>query len=49
MISIGKPIKFNDEGFFDKIKSLVNTAKEETDGIKTKVAELVPTYKNGKK
>ncbi len=49
MISIGKPIKFNDEGFFDKIKSLVNTAKEETDGIKAKVAELVPTYKNGKK
>ena len=48
MISIGKPIKFDDTGFFDKIKSLVNTAKEETDGIKAKVAELVPTYKNGK-
>nr|MBO4517384.1 polysaccharide biosynthesis protein [Clostridia bacterium] len=45
MISIGKPINFDDVGFFDKIKSLVNTAREETDGIKLKVAELVPTYK----
>ena len=46
MISIGKPIKFNDEGFFGKIKSLVDTAKEESGDIKSKVAAIVPTYKN---
>jgi FlaA1/EpsC-like NDP-sugar epimerase len=44
MISIGKPIKFDDKNFFDRIKDLVDEAKTETDGIKKSVHELVPTY-----
>lgn len=45
MISIGKPIKFNDADFFNKISTLVDTAKAETQDIKRLVHKLVPTYK----
>ena len=45
MISIGKPIHFDDTDFFNKITSLVDEAKRETCDIKTLVHDLVPTYK----
>ena len=44
MISIGKPIHFDDTGFFDKINDLVGEAKQEVADIKKAVHELVPTY-----
>ena len=45
MISIGKPIKFDDADFFNKISRLVDSAKGETSDIKALVHKLVPTYK----
>lgn len=44
MISIGKPIHFDDTGFFDKINDLVDEAKKEAADIKKAVHDLVPTY-----
>ncbi len=51
MISIGKPIKFDEEKFFEKIQELYVEAYNETDKMKKLVHELVPTYKidEGKK
>lgn len=48
MISIGKPIHFDDTDFFNKITDLVNKAKHETEDMKTLVHDLVPTYKPNK-
>lgn len=45
LISIGKPIKFNDTDFFEKIRDLVDSAKKETPDIRRLVHKLVPTYK----
>lgn len=45
LISIGKPIKFDDTDFFDKIKDLVENAKRETPEIRRFVHQLVSTYK----
>ena len=44
MISIGKPINFDDKNFFDRINDLVGEAKQETSEIKKAVHDLVPTY-----
>ena len=44
LISIGKPIKFDDENFFQSINALVDDAKKETPEIRRLVRELVPTY-----
>ena len=46
LISIGKPIKFDDIDFFAKISDLVDSAKKETPEIRRLVHKLVPTYKN---
>ena len=45
MISIGKPIKFDDTDFVQRIHSLVDKANHETDEIKALVHKFVPTYK----
>lgn len=45
MISIGKPIKFDDADFFNKINALIDSAKEEKADVKALVHALVPTYK----
>ena len=45
MISIGKPINFDEKTLFDKIKLLGEKAHTETDEIKEIVRDLVPTYK----
>ena len=44
MISIGKPIEFDQEGFFDKIANLCDEAYNETDNIREQVSKIVPTY-----
>lgn len=51
MISIGKPIKFDEDNLFEKIQELYVEAYNETDKMKKLVHELVPTYKidEGKK
>lgn len=45
MISIGKPLDFDEENLLKKIKELYDAAYEETDKMKQLVAELVTTYK----
>ncbi len=45
MISIGKPIKFDEENLFKHIDELLEYAKNEVADMKYKVHELVPTYK----
>ncbi len=44
MISIGKPIEFDQVGFFDKIEKLCDEAYIETDNIREQVSNIVPTY-----
>ena len=44
MISIGKPIKFDEKTFIDKIEELYKLARKESEEIKDIVKELVPTY-----
>jgi FlaA1/EpsC-like NDP-sugar epimerase len=44
MISIGKPIKFDEKNFIDKIEELYKLARKESEGMKDLVKELVPTY-----
>ena len=44
MISIGKPIEIDCEHLFDRINELCAEAFSETDDIKERVHELVPTY-----
>ena len=43
-ISIGKPIEFDDEWFFDILESLYEKAYAESGEMKELVRELVPTY-----
>lgn len=45
LISIAKPIEFNEETFFEELKELYKSAYDESDTTKTIVKELVPTYK----
>ena len=44
MISIGKPLKFDEKTFIDRIEELYKLARKESVGIKDIVKELVPTY-----
>ena len=45
MISIGKPIKFDEENLFSNIDELLSSAKDESLQMKKLVHDLVPTYK----
>ncbi len=45
MISIGKPIKFDEENLFSNIDKLLSSAKDESSQMKKLVHDLVPTYK----
>lgn len=45
MISIARPILFDDEAFFSSLKELYDAAYDETDDMKEMVARLVPTYR----
>ncbi len=45
MISIGKPLKINEESLLTKVQELYVEAYNETDRMKELVHELVPTYK----
>lgn len=45
LISIGKPIRFDDKDFFKRIKELVEYAEKEGADVKQAVHGLVPTYK----
>jgi FlaA1/EpsC-like NDP-sugar epimerase len=44
MISVARPILFDDEQFFTALDRLYEAAYAETDRMKEMVAELVPTY-----
>ena len=45
LISIGKPIKFDQDELFDKIRDVIAEAYKETPKMKELVHELVPTYR----
>lgn len=45
MISIGKPLKIDEDNLFEKIQELYVEAYNETDKMKQLVHELVPTYR----
>lgn len=45
MISVGKPISFNEKTLFGDIDALVREAYTETDEIKEAVGKIVPTYR----
>ena len=45
LISIGKPIEFDEKNLFNKIQELYVEAYNETDKMKWLVHDLVPTYK----
>ena len=45
LISIGKPLEFDEENLFKKIQELYVEARNETPMMKDLVHELVPTYK----
>ncbi len=49
MISIGKPLKINEENLLAKVQELYVEAYNETDKMKELVHELVPTYKIDKR
>ena len=49
LISIGKPLDFDEENLFRKIEELYIEAYNETDRMKELVKELVPTYVIDKK
>ncbi len=49
MISIGKPLKINEENLLAKVQELYIEAYNETDKMKELVHELVPTYKIDKR
>lgn len=49
MISIGKPLNFNEENLMAKLQQLYDEAYNETDKMKELVHELVPTYKIDKR
>ncbi len=43
-ISIGKPLDFDGETFFNKVNQIIEQAKSECDSMKEIIHELVPTY-----
>lgn len=43
-VFIGRPIEFNDQEFFDQLLELRKLVDEESNSIKEKVSEIVPTY-----
>ena len=45
LISIGKPLDFDEKNLFEKIQELYAEARQETPRMKELVHELVPTYK----
>ena len=45
LISIAKPIEFDEENLFEKLDELYKAAYSETDEMKQLVSELVKTYK----
>ncbi len=49
MISIGKPLKINEENLLTKVQELYIEAYNETDRMKELVHELVPTYRIDKR
>ena len=49
MISIARPILFDDEAFFAALDKLYTAAYAENEQMKDMVAELVPTYKVDKR
>ena len=49
LISVGKPLDFDEENLFRKIEELYIEAYNETDRMKELVKELVPTYVIDKK
>ncbi len=44
MISIGKPLEFNDEKFYQSLEEMKILAYEEDSDIKASVKKVVPTY-----
>ncbi|QHQ61132.1 polysaccharide biosynthesis protein [Anaerocolumna sedimenticola] len=44
LIHIGKPIEMDEEAILREVEELDSAAKEETDDIRTRVKQLVPTY-----
>lgn len=44
MIFIGKPIEFDEERFEDQLEQLISAAEEESEDIRLKIREIVPTY-----
>lgn len=44
LIHIGKPIEFDEERFLQELEELREMAEEDSDGIRRKVQEIVPTY-----
>lgn len=44
LIHIGKPIDMDEEAFLREVEELDRVAKEETEDIRNKVKQLVPTY-----
>lgn len=49
MISIGKPLTFNEEELFASVERLILDAETESKDIKQEVHDLVPTYKIDKR
>ena len=49
MISIGKPLEFDEDTFFEKLDALYTAAYAETDDMKEMIHQLVPTYKIDKR
>ena len=44
MIFIGKPIEFDEEVFEMQLEQLISAAKRETEDIRARIKEIVPTY-----
>lgn len=44
MIFIGKPIEFDEEVFEKQLEQLISAAKRETEDIRARIKEIVPTY-----
>ena len=49
MISIGKPIEFDEKLLFEKLQELYVEAYNETEKMKELVHDLVPTYRIDKR
>lgn len=44
MIFIGRPIEFDEERFEEQLEQLISAAEEESEDIRGKIREIVPTY-----